>query len=96
MISVDVLLLKRVFDNIFSNINKYADINYPVEAIVKYKDGYICVNLKNHIRTDNKKVESTKIGIKTCIRLCEAMNITYSYKQEDGAYFSSFEIPVIK
>lgn len=96
VISVDVLLLKRVFDNIFSNINKYADINYPVEAIVKYKDGYICVNLKNHIRTDNKKVESTKIGIKTCIRLCEAMNITYSYKQEDGAYFSSFEIPVIK
>ncbi len=96
LINVDVLLLKRVFDNIFSNINKYADLEKTVEATVKRKDGYITVALKNRIRTDGRKVESTKIGIKTCIKLCEAMNILYSYSQKDGIYTSVFKIPEVR
>lgn len=93
-IYVDVMLLKRIFDNIFSNINKYADLHKPVKAVVKLKGDYILIRFKNDVNKNNKHVESTKIGIKTCARLCEAMNMSYSYSSENGVYKTEMTIPV--
>lgn len=85
-IKVDVMLIKRVFDNLFSNINKYADLNKPLYASVELGGSCITIKLKNTINKNNKHVESTKIGTKICSRLCEAMNISYFAREENGVY----------
>lgn len=95
-ISVDVMLLKRIFDNIFSNINKYADLEKPIKATAERQGDFIEVNFKNHINKNNKHVESTKIGTKTCKRLSEAMNINYSFKESGGIYETTLSLPIIK
>ena len=94
-ICVDVMLLKRIFDNIFSNIGKYADFEKPVKAVAKNKGDYILIKFKNTVNKNNKHVESTKIGIKTCARLCDAMGMTYSYSSQNGFYITKITIPVI-
>ena len=95
-ISVDVMLLKRIFDNIFSNINKYADLEKPIKATAERQGDFIEVNFKNHINKNNKHVESTKIGTKICKRLSEAMNINYSFKESGGIYETTLSLPIIK
>ncbi|MBR2876878.1 MAG: HAMP domain-containing histidine kinase, partial [Clostridia bacterium] len=64
-ISVDALILKRVFDNLFSNINKYADFTKPIVASVTKNGQFINVKLINNIKPQNNPVESSKIGLKT-------------------------------
>lgn len=95
-ISVDVMLLKRIFDNIFSNINKYADLEKPIKATAEKNGDFIEVDFKNYINKNNKHVESTKIGTKICKRLSEAMNITYSFKESGGIYETKLSLPIIK
>ena len=59
----DVEELRRVFDNLASNICKYADATAPVQLQVMEKDGYVCIIQSNRCKVLNRLVESTKIGI---------------------------------
>ncbi len=93
---VDVMLVKRVFDNLFSNISKYADPNRKLTAYVKHHENLITVELTNYINKNNKNVESTKIGTKICSRLCEAMSIDYSAENTGDVYKTKLVFPVKK
>ena len=64
-VSVDVLVLKRVFDNVFSNIKKYADSEKPVLATVTKNGAMLNVKLINYIRNIDNPVEKKKIGLRT-------------------------------
>lgn len=72
-ISVDPLYLKRVFDNLVSNIKKYADPSHPVTAVCELADGSFSVCVSNAVSRSMNKVESTKIGLRTCERILETM-----------------------
>lgn len=93
-INVDVMLVKRVFDNLFSNIGKYADFKKKLTAHTSLHAGVITVELVNHINKNNKNVESTKIGTKICSRLCEAMGVGYFAEQSGDVYTTRLTFPV--
>ncbi|MBO7179789.1 MAG: HAMP domain-containing histidine kinase [Clostridia bacterium] len=95
-ISVDALVLKRVFDNLFSNINKYGDLNNPVIASVTKNGQYINVKLINFIKEIDNPVESSKIGLKTCERLCKSLNIEFSYSEKKDKFTAEMLIPIVK
>ena len=95
-ISVDVLVLKRVFDNLFSNIKKYADFNKPVVASVTKNGQFINVKLINFIKQKDNPVESSKIGLKTCERLCKSLNIEFSYSEKKDRFTAELFIPIVK
>jgi len=59
----DIEELRRIFDNLASNIRKYADDTEPVYLEITEKDGRACIHQSNVCKTLSMPVESTKIGI---------------------------------
>lgn len=70
-ININAQELYRVFDNMFSNIKKYADHELPVFVKCKVNENYAIVEIKNTIHRNQKQVESTKIGHKIAAKLLE-------------------------
>lgn len=95
-ISVDALILKRVFDNLFSNINKYADFKKPVVASVTKNGEFLNVKLINYIKEINNPVESSKIGLKTCERLCKSLNIEFLCTEKKDKFTVEMLVPIVK
>lgn len=59
----DVEELRRIFDNLASNIRKYADETAPVLLEIKERNGRVCIFQSNTCKILSVPVESTKIGI---------------------------------
>ncbi len=95
-VSVDVLVLKRVFDNLFSNIRKYADIEKPVVATVSKNGNMLNVKLINYIKFIDNPIESSKIGLRTCERLCKSLDIEFAYTEKKDKFTAELFIPIVK
>lgn len=89
---VDVQLLKRLFDNLFSNIGKYADPACPVCVTVCLKETAentcksMCVTLQNTVLVRRSRTESNRIGLRTCEKIARELGLQFSYsaKAEHG------------
>ena len=86
MIDTETSAMQRLFDNLFSNIMKYADNSYPIVITAEIIQNQIKIVLKNHIAEDAGKVESTKIGVKTCKKIVDDLGGTFRALEEDGIY----------
>lgn len=95
-VSVDVLVLKRVFDNLFSNIKKYADLEKPVVATVTKNGDMLNVKLINYIKVVENPIESSKIGLRTCERLCKSLDIEFAYIEKKDKFTAELFIPIVK
>lgn len=70
-IDVHLISFRRVFDNLFDNIIKYADKSQPVKINYKVKDDLLFIEIENYIKKEFHKVSSTGIGMKTCKKIIE-------------------------
>ncbi|MDD5922860.1 MAG: HAMP domain-containing sensor histidine kinase [Eubacteriales bacterium] len=86
MVKVDIQAIMRVFDNLFSNMLKYASIDFPIEIKVDYIQDKIKLVFQNHIRSEAKLVESTKIGVKTCKKIIEDHGAVFHAMEEERIY----------
>ena len=64
-------MVGRLFDNIYSNINKYADLSKPIYVEYGISDDYLFVSFKNHKAKEIDKKNSTNIGLKNCKSIIE-------------------------
>lgn len=60
---VDVQELRRIFDNLASNIRKYADASWPILLKVSEKEGKVCIFQSNVCKVLSQPVESSGIGL---------------------------------
>ena len=95
-VNVDISSLRRVFDNIFTNITKYGDMDKPVITEVFCSDDKINIHVENSIPEIAKKVESTRLGLKTCEKLCINMNASFRYEESQEAFKVFMEFPMEK
>ena len=70
---VDLGHFRRIFDNLFSNVRKYADPTQPVILCRQIIAGELSVTIENHINPAQQRVESNRIGLQTCNKLLQAM-----------------------
>ena len=96
LLKVDAAYMKRLFNNLFSNIEKYADREQPVEIRQSMDGEQIHIILKNRIRPDPNPVESTNIGLKTCERIVQLMGGTFRTVSEHGVFLAQLRLPVWK
>ena len=70
----------RVVDNLFSNIHKYADPNREINVAAFASHGKLTCTVKNYVLENAAAKESNKIGLKTCEKICEALNLDFDYQ----------------
>lgn len=88
-IRTDAQKLVRIFDNVFSNVYKYADASRPVKITLEEKESSLVIRFSNVIAKNLEKVESNGIGLKTCVKLAEYINASFEYGS-DGEEFNAF------
>lgn len=95
-VQVEMSSLRRLFDNLFSNIIKYADKSSPLRVSVNHDEAekVIVVRMLNAVLTESRKVESNKIGLKTCDKICSNMGGTFFYEDEGQVFTVRLTIPV--
>ena len=66
--------LIRIFDNITSNIVKYADVSDPVKVCSVYTEKEVGFSFENVCRVMEKKEDSTRIGLRNIKNMMDIMN----------------------
>ncbi|MEA4932864.1 MAG: sensor histidine kinase [Lawsonibacter sp.] len=69
LIEANMIAVRRVFDNLFGNIQKYAASGSRIEIIMSSKDLVLSVCIKNKIKESFFNVSSTNIGLATCEKI---------------------------
>ncbi len=85
-IRCDAQSLVRIFDNVFSNMYKYADREHPVKIEVCEDNGRTRASFLNTIKRDVEAVESNGIGLKTCKKLAEHMGARFDYSESENTF----------
>lgn len=88
----DATMIKRIFNNLFSNILKYGDKSEPVRICLAYNAQELKILLKNRIKTGHSDIESNHIGLKSAEKMMPLLNgrILYSEKQQEFAVRLTF------
>ena len=88
----DPMYLKRVMDNLVSNAKKYAEKSAPLRIRCALSDGVLSVSLSNVIAKNVSRVESTKIGLRTCEKIMQAMGGAFSAEITGDRYRAVFSM----
>lgn len=93
-IRVDVTYFKRVLDNLFDNIRKYADPAKPVAVAAIVEDGALHICLSNSVSQGSGRIESNKIGLRTCAKIMTQMGGGFSRYTESGKFTAEVILPI--
>ncbi len=84
--SLDTREMRRIFDNLISNIQKYAEPTEAVELSVSKGDFGIVIRQKNSIRKNKQPSESYRMGINSIRRIAHNYGGGVDVS-DDGHYF---------
>lgn len=85
----------RSMNNIYSNLEKYADMAKPVEINVSLREGRCFLDFFNALKQDGEKPESTGIGLQSVAQMTKRQNGQLDYGKRDGGFFISLSFPAI-
>lgn len=91
---MDMQMMKRVFNNVFSNIMKYADRDQPIEIDVSCHGDEMEMRFVNHIRQNFEKVERNHIGLKSTAKMMSMMKGKLHIESEEQRFVCVLRFPV--
>lgn len=94
-ISVNTELLQRTFDNLYSNLLKYADPNYPICLSYKQRENNIVLTITNKIKISQEKQDSTHIGLNICRNIINLHKGSFNISGSDGTFSVVIELPLL-
>lgn len=98
--SEDVLLtvraqyIRRILDNIGSNLIKYADPARPIEVRFLRQEGRAGLVFRNHVLPAPPAVESTKVGLTSIETMMDKMHADCKIEQENEQFAMTLLFPV--
>lgn len=87
--------LMRIVENIFSNIMKYADKEKPVSIYIGAETDELTIKVSNSVSLTPNEAQKNGIGLRSCMKLANAMDIRFSSLEEDGVFTSLMYVPII-
>ena len=95
---VNVDCLRRVMDNLFDNIRKYADRAYPIQikAHTQVAEGEtrVCLALTNRIGDPLEGSSGTHVGHRICANMASLMGGKFSTHIQGDMYTATICFPV--
>ena len=95
-INVNMPLLQRLFDNIYSNLLKYADREQPITISYHDDSEHIILTIVNSIGHEHEKRNSTGIGLKTCSRIMQYHEGHFEIYNDNSKFSTTIKIPFIR
>lgn len=84
--SFDVQELRRVFDNLASNIQKYADRAHPIVLSVHAEQAQLAICQKNKKRISDEPTESYQMGLNSIRRIAHNYEGRVEIRQDESEY----------
>lgn len=80
--------IQRIFENLTSNILKYADPAFPVQIRAELHDHVLLIHQQNHILPPDpsRHTDSTRIGLRNIALLAHRYGGGISTEEQDGLY----------
>ena len=88
--------MQRVLNNILSNLNKYADKAAPIEIIANKEQNYLVLRIRNKVKENLDKHESTNIGLITCERIMRLQHGEFKSYEVEGEFTVKLVIPLME
>lgn len=93
-VTTDVQMLKRVTDNLLSNIEKYADPASRLTILAEREDERLHVCFANRARRELARVESNHIGLRTCAAILKLLGGEFATHSDGTDFAAEFILPV--
>lgn len=90
----DKTMLKRIFNNLFSNILKYGDKGIPVQVNGIISDRRIMVTIENSIKQDTSKVSGNNIGLKSVEKMMRLLEGEVNTQETGGNFLVELTFPL--
>lgn len=90
----DTRMMERLFDNIFSNIVRYADIKQTITMEGTCTKERLMIVVRNGIGVSNPKSQSTGIGLKNCQQIMKIHGGKFSSEVIDHDYSVKIHFPI--
>lgn len=87
--------LMRIFENVFSNVTKYADKEKPVLINISFEIDEMTIKVSNTISKNPDEAQKNGIGLQSCMKLANAMDIRFSSEEEGDIFTSVMNVPII-
>lgn len=94
-VRADVTCLRRVLDNLFDNLRKYADTAQPIAITLRCEDDRLSLTMQNAVAAEPTAAESNKIGLHTCERIIRQMGGNFLTYEQGGKFTAELYLPRI-
>lgn len=94
-IQVNTDLIQRALDNLYSNLQKYADPMNTIWISCQKKEERLQLSIYNTVLANLEKKESTGIGLSTCKRLIQQMGGTFCAEDDGSCFAVTMELPLL-
>lgn len=88
----DVQELRRVFDNLISNVQKYADPDSPVTLSLSLKDRCLRIRQENAVLRRTEPAEGYRLGLRSIQRIAQNYAGEVTTRQEEGRFSLSLTL----
>ena len=93
-VTTDVQMLKRVTDNLLSNIEKYADPAARLTILAECEGERLHVCFANRARRELARVESNHIGLRTCEAILKLLGGQFFTPRAGDDFSAEFVLPL--
>lgn len=94
-ISINIELLQRALDNLYSNLLKYADPKETIGICYKKTKDEISLTIHNKTKSDYNQTKSTSIGLNTCKRIITQFGGSFSTEDIYNHFCVIIKLPLI-
>lgn len=85
--AVDIFSLRRIMDNLASNIEKYADPHHPVNLVIKTDGQNLIFTQTNRKKmTESTTAESHRIGLESIRRICSLYDGSADVSEDEASF----------
>ncbi len=94
-VRVDMVYFKRVLDNLFDNILKHAEPKAPVCIVLSTDGKRLTLSMENVSACNTGKIESNRIGLRTCSKIMEQLGGSFYKGAEAGRFRAEVSLPLL-
>ena len=92
----NINLIKRIINNIFSNLLKYAEINQPVYIKMITDENNLKLVFKNQKKNTTNYIESNQIGLKSVQQMLKIHDGSFMVVDDENTFNVTITIPLMK